>query len=156
MPVVFKNRLPEKQTLDKQGTLFFFEIDEATRKKVRIEFILDPDKRMWRGNMVVNAFATFLKGWGNLLDEQGKQVPFSIAVRDSLINDPDIFTEEDILLIGAGIDLREVGKQDDSKKKESTSENASGTPLSCTGDQNGASIVSTTPAAKKKRERAAK
>jgi hypothetical protein len=95
MPVVFKDVKPEKITIEKDGTLFYFQIDEGKRKSARLNFLIDPERDI--GKIMIDHFRKALTGWDNLLNEDNDPVPFSIAVRDTLVNCMEVFNEEDVL-----------------------------------------------------------
>ena len=94
MAITFKENAPTRHTIDKDGTLFHFEINAAKRKRARIQQALTKEGNV--AEMMLDLFRTALVDWNNLLDEDGKEIPFSIAVRDGLIENTDVFDENDV------------------------------------------------------------
>lgn len=119
MPVVFKKQEPQKITIEKDGTKFFFEVNEARRRQARINMFLDKEHDM--GKMTVDFFKTTLVGWQNLIDEDKKEMPFSIAVRDALVEETKIFSDDDVFEVVFGEDTPKKKKP----KRRSTSKSAS-------------------------------
>jgi hypothetical protein len=146
MPVVFKDVKPEKITIEKDGTLFYFQIDEGKRKSARLNFLIDPERDI--GKIMIDHFRKALTGWDNLLNEDNDPVPFSIAVRDTLVNCMEVFNEEDVL----GVLNPDSKKKTSTENQTSTSESASVKQSSCTGSRKGAKGATTTQVVKSPEE----
>lgn len=153
MPLVFKEQLPETITIEKEGTQFYFEVDASTRNAMRLSFYINADKDF--AEVMLDRFCKCLKGWDNLVDEQGNFIPFSIAVRNALVYNASVFDEADIINVLIP-DSKKKTETETNTNLKSISENASKTSLSCTGDQKSAADATTTRAARKKGESADK
>lgn len=111
MPVVFKDTKREPLVIDKDGSKFFFDLPESKRRQIQINRYVSGDRDP--GAFAIDTFRCALVGWENVTDQNGNDVPFSIPVRDSLVEDPAIFTDDDVLTV--------LGLWDDHKKKDTTS-----------------------------------
>ncbi len=147
MPVVFKEVKPEDITIEKDGTKFIFRIDEGKRKSARLNFMLDPERDI--GKIMLDHFRKALIGWENLVNEDGDQVPFSIAVRDTLVNGMEVFGEDDLLNI-----LNPDSKKKMEQSLKSTSANVSEKPSSCSGARKNAKAATGIQSAKSPEESA--
>ena len=145
MPVVFRDVEPEKITIEKDGTKFFFEVNEGSRKSMQLNFNADPEKDI--GKAMLYRFRKCLKGWDTLVDDTGKEIPFSVAVRDALVNGMEVFDETDIYEVL----IPDLKKKTETMSQKSISESASEKPSSCAGDLKSVEGATITPAVKKKK-----
>jgi hypothetical protein len=119
MPVVFKSEKQEPITITKQGdagepTLFIFVLSREKQRQARMQMYAGGERSA--GAFITEIFRRALVGWDNLIDEAGHEIPFSIEVRDSLVNDTDIFTDADVFtVIGPG---PETGQKKTAKEKK--------------------------------------
>lgn len=95
MPVIFKSDKRDPLIIDKDGTLFYFDLPEGIRRQVRINMYATGDKS--DGTIIAEAFRRSLYQWDNLVNEAGEPIPFSLPVRDAVCNDTEIFTDDDVL-----------------------------------------------------------
>ncbi len=106
MPVVFKSEKREPIIITKQGdagepTEFYFDLSREKQRQARMQMYAGGERTA--GAFITEIFRRALTGWKNLIDEAGKEIQFSIEVRDSIVNDTDIFTDDDVFkVIGPG------------------------------------------------------
>ena len=119
MPIVFKKTEAEQQIIEKDGTRFIFETSEGKRRQARMNTYAGMKGDRDFGSLIEDMFRKSLTGWENLVDENGKQVDYSIVVRDALVRETDIFNDSDVLaVLGLGEDKKKVTA---ATKKGSTS-----------------------------------
>jgi len=135
MPITFKrDKKQEPNIIDKDGTKFYFKINEAVRKRVRLNMVLMGERDF--GAMIMELFRVSLIGWENLYDENKAIIEFSIPVRDSIVCESDIFNDDDVLNIfnlGAP-DSKKSKEKDGGEKDDSTLKKHSRKPSSTAGD----------------------
>ena len=115
MPLVFKNQKRKPVTIEKDGSVFFFDLSKGRQRQVRLNMFLGGDRDP--GALITEAFRKALYAWENVQDESGNPVEFSVEVRDALIDQTDTFTEDDMFTV---LDIGEGAK----KNEDSTSTNA--------------------------------
>jgi len=95
MPITFKCEKQKPFTIERDGTVFYFDLDEGVTKRVHLNATISRENDY--GALIVSLFRFALIGWDNLLDEKGNEIAFSVGIRDALIlKNDEIFVEKDI------------------------------------------------------------
>lgn len=109
MPVIFKNEKKEPLIIEKgfgndnNPTRFFFMLSPAVSRQSEIEVEISRENTI--DKVIETKFRKSLIGWENLVDQDGKEVAFSIEARDFLIkeakdeNGDSLFNTGDILKV---------------------------------------------------------
>ncbi len=152
MAITFRDQKPERITIAKAGdggepTRFFFEPTKSVCMRAKYNIMADGEGFRF-GNLLLEVFRLALVGWENMQDADGKAVPFSVSVRDSLLDVPGLFTEDDVAEVWKGAKGTE-GEQSRPPQEPNpgTSMPDSGKPSSGTGTPSNAPGASTIPAA---------
>jgi len=95
MPITFKCEKQKPFTIERDGTVFYFDLDDAVMKRVKLNATLSREYDY--GALMVSLFRFALIGWDNLLDEKGNEIAFTSGIRDALVLKSDVFDENDII-----------------------------------------------------------
>jgi len=100
MAIVFQSESKKPVIITKAGddpkkpTLFYFKVTDGIRRQVALNSLITGSNF---GTKMAELFCMSLYRWDNLIDSKGKQIPFNAALRDVLVNETDVFTEDDVV-----------------------------------------------------------
>lgn len=95
MPITFKCEKKDPFIIEREGTVFYFDLDEATITQAKITATLTGDRDP--GVLMHSLFRRSLYKWDNLKDENGKDIACTMGMRDAVVCKSEIFDETDVL-----------------------------------------------------------
>lgn len=98
MPLVFKDEKREPIVITHDDVKLYFEISPGRQRQARINTMIQGGMRDF-GVVCNEALKTALTKWEGVVDKNDKPIPFSIPIRDWLIEEAGIITDDDALLV---------------------------------------------------------